>query len=107
MVGLKDDLSGPQDKPAILNSSDEREESASESESESSDENKASKFTSSARRKDETTEDKKVKNAFDTNKRRASDLFVVLSDNFRYFFHLVEKEKRSKRTEGGKTQGED
>ena len=95
LVGLKDDLSGPQDKPSILNSSDESDESETESESESSDENKPSKFINSARPKGETTEDKKVKNVCGNQRRASENLFVVVLDNFCSLFHLAEKKKRS------------
>ncbi|XKL63291.1 hypothetical protein PGB90_005655 [Kerria lacca] len=63
IVGLKDDLSGPQNIPSILNSEpDDSEISSSESEkldNECVAENEQSKFINSARPKHETTEEKK------------------------------------------------
>lgn len=67
MVGLKEDLSGPQEKPSLLNSSDESDTYDTESEDKSSDENKLSKFVNSARPKDETNEDKRVRNTLNTS----------------------------------------
>lgn len=59
MVGLKDDLSGIQDKPSLFDSESEKSD-ASETESESDEEDTSSKFVNSARPRNETTDDKKV-----------------------------------------------
>lgn len=59
MVGFKEDLSGTQNKPSLLESESEKSE-ASEIDSNTDDEETGSKFVNSARPKNETTEDKKV-----------------------------------------------
>lgn len=60
IVGLKEDLSGPQNKPAILKDDDcDTSDSLSEGE-ESIDSDEKSKFTNSARPKNEDAECKRV-----------------------------------------------
>lgn len=60
IVGLKDDLSGPQNTPAILED-DDSDSSNSISEDESVGSNEKSKFSNSARPKNEDAESKKVR----------------------------------------------
>jgi len=60
IVGLKDDLSGPQNTPAILQD-DDSDCSNSMSEDESVGSNERSKFFNSARPKNEDAESKKVR----------------------------------------------
>uniref|UniRef100_A0A1E1X4L5 Serine/threonine-protein kinase RIO1 n=1 Tax=Amblyomma aureolatum TaxID=187763 RepID=A0A1E1X4L5_9ACAR len=60
ITGMKSDLSGPAEKPAILDaSSGESESSESGSEDEENSDEKESKFVSTARPKDESLEEKK------------------------------------------------
>jgi len=63
IVGLKEDLSGPQNIPSILENNNDNDDSAnsiSEEESNDSDEEK-SKFTNSARPKNENADSKRVR----------------------------------------------
>lgn len=62
IVGLKEDLSGPQETPTLLDasSSESGDSSDSNSDNESEDENQPTKFVNSARPKGETTDDKRV-----------------------------------------------
>jgi len=61
IVGLKDDLSGPQNTPAILKDHDSDDTSSSTSETESIDCEEKSKFSNSARPKNEDAESKRVR----------------------------------------------
>lgn len=61
IVGLKDDLSGPQNTPAILENDDSDDTSSSTSETESIDCDEKSKFSNSARPKNEDAESKRVR----------------------------------------------
>jgi RIO kinase 1 len=61
IVGLKDDLSGPQNTPAILEDDDSDDTNSSASENESIDSDEKSKFTNSARPKNEDAESKRVR----------------------------------------------
>lgn len=60
IVGLKDDLSGPQNTPAILEDDDSDDGNSSTSEKESIDSDEKSKFSNSARPKNEDAESKRV-----------------------------------------------
>lgn len=60
IVGLKDDLSGPQNTPAILEN-DDCDSTNSTSEEESIDSDEKSKFSNSARPKNEDTDSKRVR----------------------------------------------
>lgn len=60
IVGLKDDLSGPQNTPAILED-DCDDTNSSTSEKESIDSDEKSKFSNSARPKNEDAESKRVR----------------------------------------------
>jgi len=62
IVGLKDDLSGPQNTPAILEDDDDSDDTnSSTSEKENTDSDEKSKFTNSARPKNEDAESKRVR----------------------------------------------
>jgi len=61
IVGLKDDLSGPQNTPAILEDDDSDDTNSSTSEKESIDSDEKSKFSNSARPKNEDAESKRVR----------------------------------------------
>lgn len=60
IVGLKEDLSGPQNTPAILEN-DDSDSSSCTTEENSADLNEKSKFSNSARPKNEDTESKRVR----------------------------------------------
>lgn len=60
IVGLKDDLSGPQNTPAILED-DDSDDTNSTSENESIGSDEKSKFSNSARPKNEDAESKRVR----------------------------------------------
>jgi len=61
IVGLKDDLSGPQNTPAILENDDSDDTNSSKSENESIDSGEKSKFSNSARPRNEDAESKRVR----------------------------------------------
>ncbi|XP_060864181.1 serine/threonine-protein kinase RIO1 [Metopolophium dirhodum] len=61
IVGLKDDLSGPQNTPAILEDDDSDDTNSSTSEKESIDSDEKSKFSNSARPKNEDAESKRLR----------------------------------------------
>lgn len=61
IVGLKDDLSGPQNTPAILENDDCNSTDDSTSDEESIDSDEKSKFSNSARPKNEDADSKKVR----------------------------------------------
>jgi len=61
IVGLKDDLSGPQNTPAILEDDDSDDTNSSTSEKESIGSDEKSKFSNSARPKNEDAESKRVR----------------------------------------------
>ena len=61
IVGLKDDLSGPQNIPSILEDENYDDTKSSISEKESIDSDKKSKFCNSARPKNEDAESKRVR----------------------------------------------
>lgn len=88
IVGLKDDLSGPQNIPAILED-DNYDSSISISEDESSEESyeEKSKFSNSSRPKNEDTESKRVR----------FQLISGLCKTLIFYVCLLVKEETSKR----------
>ncbi len=85
IVGLKEDLSGPRDKPALLDSNSDTEDET-ESSNDSEAEGKPKKFVNSSRPKEETAEEKKV-NFSVMYLEKYFDHFSYVTEKFLFLLH--------------------